>query len=138
MCGVAEAGLAIAAIGTAASIKQGQQQQKFQQKVAERDAQVEQTNLALRENERRIALQRQIAAAKVKFGAGGTLIEADPLATIAGDFARESAMDRLGANVAAGDALASGANSRLESNSKTTGALFEFANTGVNYLDATG
>lgn len=138
MCGVAEAGLAITAIAAGAGIAQAQQQSKFQEKVAERDAKVEQTNFALREEERRIALNRQIAAAKSKFGAGGTLIEAAPLASIAGDYARESTGDRLAAGVRAGDSKASAENAKLAANRQSSGALFDFADSGVSYLDATG
>jgi len=133
MCGIAAAGLALSAIGTAASIGQAHSQAKTQKAMYQRQAQVTATESALRKQDRLERLDKIMGQQRALYGASGVdpLVgsAADVQANTVADFTSEQYMDDFNAANRIDAFNTSASNSQANYGP----SLFQFGSTAVDY-----
>lgn len=133
MCGIAAAGLALSAIGTAMSVSQAHSQAKTQKAMYQRQAQITETENLLRKQDRLARLDKIMGQQRAMYGASGVdpLVgsPADVQANTVADFTREQFMDDFNATNRIDAFNTSAANSQPNYGP----SLFQFGSTAVDY-----
>lgn len=120
-------GLALSAVGTVAAISQANAAGDFQADQAQENAKAEGTSLALRTEDRRERMLREKARLTTEFGAQGTLVQPDLLATSAGEFAREQFEDEFNTKRRQAGFNQQADSAKITASNKQTGSLFDLA-----------
>ena len=141
MCGPAAigiAGLAIAAAGTAISVKQQIDQANFQQDLIEQEIQVEKAAASIRKEDRQRKLRRAIAEQRVLFGASGTEIDAEILAETGAEFGRQQFDDDFNLNRSILNQEASVSNIESSKTNAITQGVMDFGISSLSTLNSSG
>lgn len=120
-------GLAISAIGTGAAVMSAKAQADFQSEQAEENAKAERTAAALRAEDREERRRRVQAQQQVQFGAQGSLVDPNILASTAREFAKEQYEDDFNTQRRIAGYQGQAASAQMTGKSRATGALFDFA-----------
>lgn len=136
MCSIAIAGLALSAVGTAASISGQQQQAKAQRAAYTHAAQTAETEAALRRQDRLREAERTISSQMAAYGASGVTLDGTPMdvfSNTAAEYARAQYTDDFSTRNRIGSLEASRSNTQANPGP----ALAQFGGTALDYAART-